>query len=548
MMRRIRRNAHLPLLPAILFLLLACGLLPEPPPAPVTPTAAAPAPTASATAPPATPPALQATASATAARDDATSEPQPPTSAGPSLFDVAWQDRALFEAGLLNPADASLPALRGASVYHMDLVLSSDLLTLSGIEEIYYTNQEDVALNELYLRLFPNLTSGRTEISGVWLDGQPIEPSFELEDSAMRLPLPQPLPPEAARVVRVAFEVTIPTEGGGNYGTFAYSRDILALAHFYPMIAVYDEEGWNLEIAPPGGDVVYADIAFYLVRLNAPAGLVIAAGGVEVQGGSDGERQELLFAAGPARDFYMAASPGFTVTSEQVDGTLVNSYAFAQLEPAARQALAWTAAALRTLNEQIGAYPYGELDVVATPTLALGVEYPGIVVINIDLLDPLARPSAPLLLHSTVAHEVAHQWFYAVVGNDQVDEPWLDESLAQYVTYLYLRQAGEPGDAEAFYRSLEQRWQSVNLADIPIGQPVAAYQGAEYSAIVYGRGPLFFEALHETMGQQAFDAFLRAYYERLKWDIATAERLQALAEESCGCELAGLFAEWVYGQ
>ena len=29
-------------------------------------------------------------------------------------------------------------------------------------------------------------------------------------------------------------------------------------------------------------------------------------------------------------------------------------------------------------------------------------------------------------------HEVAHQWWYAMVGSDQINEPWLDEGITEY--------------------------------------------------------------------------------------------------------------------
>jgi aminopeptidase N len=77
--------------------------------------------------------------------------------------------------------------------------------------------------------------------------------------------------------------------------------------------------------------------------------------------------------------------------------------------------------------------------------------------------------------------------------------------------------------------------------------PVDAYEGAEYGAIVYGRGPIFVTALAEEMGQKTFDAFLRDYYQTYKWDIGTADAFQGLAEEHCRCDLSSLFDEWVYG-
>jgi aminopeptidase N len=68
----------------------------------------------------------------------------------------------------------------------------------------------------------------------------------------------------------------------------------------------------------------------------------------------------------------------------------------------------------------------------------------------------------------------------------------------------------------------------------------------EYGAIVYGRGPLFLTALADKMGQQAFDEFLRDYYQTHKWGIGTGETFKQLAEQHCQCDLTTLFEEWVY--
>jgi len=76
--------------------------------------------------------------------------------------------------------------------------------------------------------------------------------------------------------------------------------------------------------------------------------------------------------------------------------------------------------------------------------------------------------------------------------------------------------------------------------------PVADYHEEEYSAIVYGRGPLFFVALKEEMGAQAFDEFLMDYTKTFSWDISTPDDMQSLAEEHCKCDLDSIFKEWVY--
>jgi aminopeptidase N len=153
---------------------------------------------------------------------------------------------------------------------------------------------------------------------------------------------------------------------------------------------------------------------------------------------------------------------------------------------------------------------------------------------------------SPEYLEGTMAHEVGHQWFYSVIGNDQLDEPWLDEALAQYATLLYYQDLYGSNGAEGYRGYLYGRWGEVDDADIPIGMPVRAYEGKEYGAIVYGRGPLFVDALAKRMGQKTFTAFLRDYYETFKWGIATTEGLKQVAERHCSCDLTPLFAQWVY--
>ncbi|HZD11272.1 MAG TPA: hypothetical protein VE553_08010, partial [Candidatus Binatia bacterium] len=138
----------------------------------------------------------------------------------PSLFEIGWLDRDPFAAGLVDPSALGAEDLEGASVYHMDVELSSDATMLAGQEEVLYTNREDVALEEIYFRLFPNLADGTTMIDGVMINGQDVAPSFELRDSAMRVPLTPALQPGESVVAKINYEVQVPTEGGGNYGTF----------------------------------------------------------------------------------------------------------------------------------------------------------------------------------------------------------------------------------------------------------------------------------------------------------------------------------------
>ena len=188
--------------------------------------------------------------------------------------------------------------------------------------------------------------------------------------------------------------------------------------------------------------------------------------------------------------------------------------------------------------------PYTELDVAATPTDAGGVEYPGLVVIADRMYDQVGERGS--FFEIATVHEVAHQWWYNLVGDDQVREPWLDEALTQYATVLYYDDRYGADGRAGVVKSFNDRWNRVkDTNDLPIGLPVASYEGGAYGAIVYGKGPLFLLALREQIGAEVFAQFLRDFSAAYRWRTATAQDFLAAAETSCTCQLDELFDQWV---
>ena len=499
--------------------------------------------------PPATPTAVSTKlATAVSTSTPLPPEPKPESLPAPTLFDTSWDDREIYKSGLTASEHAALAETMGAPVYHIDLAVETPML-VNGRQEVLYTNQEEQPLDRIYFHQFANQLGGSIHISHVQVNGQPVETTQEA--SALCVPLAEPLPPGGQVVVQMDFQTNIPRgEDSTKYNVLAFEENILALAHFYPMVATFDSAGWHIEPSPPNGDETYSDAAFYRVRLTAPDSQVIAASGVEVEQQNMNGSQILSLAAGPARDFYIAMSEDFTIVSEQVGDIQINSYAPANKQAGAALAGQAAADALQIFTEQFGPYPYTEFDIVSTPTLALGIEYPGIVAnaLRIYDLEEQTGSGTPnsVFVESTTVHEVAHQWFYNLIGNDQINEPWLDESLTQYATWsYYAHKYGEPGQ-EGFGDSLEGRWARVEFAEVPIGLPADAYSGAEYGAIVYGRGPIFIDTLAQTMGQETFDAFMQDYNQVYRWEIATSGDFKTLAEMYCDCDLTQLFAEWVF--
>jgi aminopeptidase N len=103
---------------------------------------------------------------------------------------------------------------------------------------------------------------------------------------------------------------------------------------------------------------------------------------------------------------------------------IVVSYRADQLSRTqARTALGYAVRSLDTYSAAFGTFPYPEMDVVLTGFTAFGgMEYPTIIFTNRGKI--------------TISHELAHQYFYGIVGDDQYQAPWLDESFATWVSYL----------------------------------------------------------------------------------------------------------------
>jgi hypothetical protein len=487
--------------------------------------------------------------------DDGTAAVTPTQETSINPFDLDWEDRSIFSQSLVSGEQSILENSSEMTTYHMDVRISEDLVSLKGHQEVNYTNREDEPLDDVFFRLFPNVEGGVSEVSSVKVDGLDVDPVYEFANSAVRVPMDGTLQPGKETIISMDFRLEIPNVMSEDYyGLFGFFDGILVLNEFYPVIPVYDEEGWNVEVPPPNGDFSNFDASLYVVRVTAPKDLTVVASGITASQANEGDNQVITFVLGPARDFYIAASSDFEVVSDTIGETIVNSYTLKGLDEGARLSLDYALDSIESFSTRFGTYPYTEFDIVITPMLALGIEYPGVTAILLGLYD--ADPDSPgtphVWLESTIAHEVGHQWFYNIVGNDQIDEPWVDESLTQYVTGLYFLDQYGAGGYQGYRESWVGRWERSDFALIPIGLPAEDYIDSEgnntYSAIVYGRGPLFVEALAEEMGQPTFDDFLRDYYQTFKWGRATALSFQQLAEEHCSCDLGDLFDEWVYGE
>lgn len=470
------------------------------------------------------------------------------TLAPPTAVPTPTATTFALDTALLPEYKNDLARLDHPTTFDLDLHLDPASAILTGSERVNYTNHDTTSLDAIYFRLFANYPNagGGISLNAARVNGELAGTTRDAHDTALRVALPQALAPQQSTNIALDFRVTIPISVSERYNEFGHADGIFTFPSIYPLIPARDNGNWHLDVGPPYGDLVYADASSYDVRITAPATMAVIASGstVATQTNAEGTNTWHIIAA-PARDFSFVASDRLKRFSTRAGDAQVNSYFLDKDNSDGVQVAQWAAKALEVYSQRLGAYPYREFDVVETPTTAGGIEYPGMVVIASNLY---SAPRSRDFFQFAVVHETAHQWFYGVVGDDQVNHPWLDESLVQYCTLIYYEDTYDKTAADRIRREYFQGlYQSAkkNNRDQVIGLPVNEYDEQQYSQIVYGKGPLFFDALRQELGDELFFKWLHAYFEKYKYkNVSPSEFLQTLNEVS-GKDFSALFEEWV---
>jgi aminopeptidase N len=322
---------------------------------------------------------------------------------------------------------------------------------------------------------------------------------------------------------------------------------------FSPMLAVYDAGGWRTDVtAFP--DQVFAESSFYVVDWTLPANLTLASSGTETGHDANGDQVTRHILAGPVREFAATAGARYAQVTQMAGDVTVRSTALLTDTAQAAQDRDIAAKSLATYNNLFGEYPFNELDLVLTPDGGGGIEFPGYVMIS--HLTPASR-----VRDHVVSHEVAHQWWYSLVGDDIFREPWLDESFADFSTYLYLQQNGGQAVADqVFAQQTAGQWPGWGGSAAAAGPTVGKRVGSavwefqdfnEYDGIIYGKGPVFLDRLRLLLGADRFERLLQTHYARNKYGVTSGRIFLSEALGVAGPDapaVAALYLAWVEGR
>jgi hypothetical protein len=422
--------------------------------------------------------------------------------------------------------------------------LNYDQRALVVAQQVRFVNRSDDALADIVFAVEPNGLPRAFTLERVTLGPDTPLPGYELTGQRLTVALPAPLEPGCAVDVRLDFRLDVPLLGEdvGRYrGYFGYSPRQLNLGHWLPVVAPRLAGEWVTHEATRVGEQMVLDMADWDVTLNvnsAPETLVIAAPGTQSRPGEHSWR----FVLPAARDFTLSLSDAYQVGSQQTPGgVLVEVYSFAddqgttrrdaRLRDSAAQALDTAARSLEMYSDLYGPYPYDRL-VVVQADFPDGMEFSGLVFVGGSwFMHYTGDPASYLTL--ITAHEVAHQWWYGLVGSDQALVPWLDEALSTYSEYVFL---------EEYYPDLKDWWWSFRVdAYTPAGfidGTVYEFESVrEYINATYLLGARMLHNLRADLGTNAFFDLLRRYAEAgsgrigtpdLFWSLLTPEQLAAV--------------------
>jgi hypothetical protein len=454
--------------------------------------------------------------------------------------------------------------------YEMRIRLDTDAHKLIGHEKIAFVNPTLDTLTQVCFHLYPNafretstifaLESARMRgqiqsgdrsdltIYGLEIDGIPIGPDFRKEaGTLLYVTLPGKLPPGDSVTMAMDFELLVPRKqmrfGFDEHGNYL-------LAHWHPILCGY-QNGRLIDFEYHELSEFFSNFSNYDVTIEIPPDFEIGSTGDLEMIEKDSVRAVWRASADSVIDFAFACGPGFEVFETDTLGIKIrylleksHSRLFGAVDQVTKFSLAYCSDALFP-------YPYSKFTVVDFQFGAGGMELPGM---NIIEVPGGPRAIAGPMLRFTIAHEVAHEWFYAAVATNEAEEPFLDEGLATYMTGRIMGAVGNSlNNFSIFgYRLPFDFFDDLiglsSRAEWPLSLTSWQYPDQiTYSAIVYFRGALALETLECMVGRVAFDSALAAYARQYRFRHPDTGDLRRSLERSLGIDLGNFWRQFVTG-
>ncbi|SNS38199.1 Peptidase family M1 [Geodermatophilus saharensis] len=396
--------------------------------------------------------------------------------------------------------------------------VAEDLGSVAGREVVEFTPDLDTC--ELVFRAWPNKPAtadagSSLTVTGVRVDGR--DAGFrevaagapeDAPGTLVEVPLEECVAAGETLTAELRFDVVLGEEVDERVGTSS-DAEVAWFATAFPLLAWERGRGWERGPAVPvaGETAVSEDFRLRSMEVAAPSGHEVLGAG-QAEGTEDGPDGTTVhrFTAPAVRDVAVAVGD-LDVSERTIGGVRVRVGLDRDVEEAdGEDWLDQIEASTGDLVDLLGPFPYEDLWVVVLSSQSSGIEFPG--AIQFGDVDPAER-------RGLVTHELAHMWFYGLVGNDQGEHPWLDESFATFAQVVadddepYVH--GSDGDAPPVGGSMTY-WAA------EFERPSSTYYDTVYTL----GGAALVEA-RDRAGHDAFDAALARYVAENAHTVAEPE-------------------------
>ena len=431
--------------------------------------------------------------------------------------------------------------------------------TVEGNLTVDFYNNDPVPFSRIPFHLYPSgmlydSRRGNITVLNVTTTSEPAQEmpySVLWEQQLMWVNLTETLQPGERTEFHIEFITTLPDglDRANAYGEDGDQSRIYTVSSSYPIPCVHDKfDGWNTDPYVGFGDPFYIDMAFYEFYLNAPNGMIVAATGELIESDSNGESTTYHFdPILPVREVTFAASRYYQVESANVDGVIVSSFYLPNSQTEWEDdVLEWASLTLTLLNETYGVYPYSTLNVVEQHGFYGGMEYPCQVYMTREVLESVrAETLYPEFLELVVVHEVAHQWWSQLVGDDCIDWGFLDEGLTCWSHNYYGEVYYSDWEYLQYYRYLDTV--RTHHEEFGIGSVInqSNYERPDLVGYIdYTKAPLILEKLRVEIGHEKYVESLSHFFKQNYFEIATLPDLQEAFEFVCGEDMDWFFLPW----
>lgn len=446
------------------------------------------------------------------------------------------------------PVEAAAPATKPERPqYQLEATYSDRDHTVRGQMKVRLPEKRVAPWKAIYFHLYPNAFKnwkwgpesrpdqpGYLKVSQVKVDGKKV--AAKEKGTLLQVRLDRALTDGKTAVVEMDYELKIP-KGGTRlnvYGNTAF------LAQWYPMLAVHDHEGWHTDPYTTTGDPFFSQISDFDVTFHLPEGYQV----ISTAQDPEATPSTVKLQQARVRDFAALITKDYELLHGKSGPTRVNLWYLKGMEDVAQPLHDAAVNSLAYFGEQFGAYPYPEVDVVLGETGygIAGMEYPGLVTSVARI--PTRKGEQPAV--NVVAHELAHQWWYGVVGNNQVKEPWLDEGLTTFSELLFMHDEMGEDEREWLMRAAQRTDKIHEEIGVTSVESLYKYSDPIYGLMVYTRPAAMMWELVEKLGKEKVLQILHAYYEQYQFQTATTDDFIRVANETAGEDLRPFFERWLF--